>query len=221
LIRIIKENRVFFFCMGLYVLTGIFILLLVPKGNLERELNAYNNSWLDNFFLVVTELGNGAFLVLLIFLLFMKKMYDGILAMICFLSSTIVVQSVKRLAFPEAPRPISFFEPTLNLHYVSSIEIHKLLSFPSGHTAGAFTVFCLLAILFRNKYLAVIFFLTAFMVALSRMYLLQHFFADTYFGAIFGTVTTMLCYYFIQYRTAWSESPKLNRSVFEIFKSST
>jgi membrane-associated phospholipid phosphatase len=204
--------------MSLYVLAGLLILMLVPKGDLERYLNSYHNIHLDNFFLFVTEFGNGAFLLLIIFLLFMKKIYYGILSMICFLSSTIFVQSVKRLAFPEAPRPISFFEPTLDLHYISSIEIHRYFSFPSGHTSGAFTVFCLLAIIFRNKYLGIIFFLLAFMVGLSRMYLLQHFFADTYFGAIFGTAITLICYYLIQYKTNMSKNLKLNRSVFEIFK---
>jgi membrane-associated phospholipid phosphatase len=220
LTRIIKENKAFFFCMGLYVLTGLFILILVPKGNLERGVNTYNTPWLDNFFLIVTEFGNGAFLLLIVFLLFMKRMYYGILSLTCFLASTLVVQSIKRFAFPEAPRPISFFEPTIDLHYISSLEIHRHFSFPSGHTSGAFTIFCLLAIIFKNKYLAVIFFLLAFMVGLSRIYLLQHFFADTYFGAVFGTAITMMCYYFIQYRTNLHESVRLNRSVFEIFKNS-
>jgi membrane-associated phospholipid phosphatase len=219
LTRIIKENKTFFFCMGLYVFIGLFILILVPKGNLEREVNTYNKPWLDNFFLIVTELGNGVFLLLIVFLLFMKRIYYGILSLTCFLASTIVVQSIKRFAFPEAPRPISFFEPTIDLHYISSLEIHRHFSFPSGHTSGAFTVFCLLAIIFRNRYLSVILFLLAFMVGLSRIYLLQHFFADTYFGAVFGTAITMMCYYFIQYRTNLHESVKLNRSVFEIFKS--
>jgi membrane-associated phospholipid phosphatase len=206
--------------MGLFVLAGLFIFLLVPKGNLEREINSCHNIYLDNFFLLITELGNGAFLLLIIALLFMKKIYYGILSMICFLSSTLVVQSIKRLAFPEAPRPISFFEPTLDLHYINSIEIHRYFSFPSGHTSGAFTVFCLLAIIFRQKYLDFIFFLLAFIVGLSRMYLLQHFFADVYFGAIFGTAVTMICYYLIQYKTDMKDNLRMNRSVFEIFKSS-
>jgi membrane-associated phospholipid phosphatase len=203
--------------MGFFVLAGLFILLLVPKCSLERELNSYHTIYLDNFFLVITEFGNGALLMLIVALLFMKKIYYGVLSLICFLSSTIVVQSVKRFAFPEAPRPISFFEPTLDLHYISSIEIHRYFSFPSGHTSGAFTVFCLLAIIFRTKYLDLIFFLLAFMVGISRMYLLQHFLLDVYFGAVFGTSITLICYYFIQYKTNMSQSPKLNRSVFEIF----
>jgi membrane-associated phospholipid phosphatase len=204
--------------MGLYILTGLCILLLVPKGNLERAVNGCHNIYLDNFFLVITELGNGAFLMLIIFLLFMKQIYYGVLSMICFLSSTLFVQSIKRLAFPEAPRPISFFEPTLDLHYISSIEIHRYFSFPSGHTSGAFTVFCVLAIIFRNKYLDVAFFLLAFLVGLSRIYLLQHFFIDTYFGAVFGIAITLICVYIIQYKTNMSQSLKLNRSVFEVFK---
>jgi membrane-associated phospholipid phosphatase len=204
--------------MGLYILAGLFILLLVPKGNLEREINSYSTESADNFFRFYTELGNGAFLMLVIFLLFMKNMYHGILALVSFLASTIVVQLIKRVAFPDAPRPISFFEPTLKLHFVSSVEIHHWASFPSGHTSGAFTVFCLLAILFKNGLLAVVFFILALMVGFSRMYLLQHFFLDTYVGAILGTGTTMICYYYFQYKTGMPLSEKLNRPVFDLFK---
>ncbi|MFL5731271.1 MAG: phosphatase PAP2 family protein [Cytophagaceae bacterium] len=220
MIRIVKENKAFFLCMGLYVLAGFFVILWVPKGNLEREINSYSTVEADNFFRFYTEFGNGAFLMLVIALLFMRNMYYGTLGLISFLSSTIIVQLIKNVAFPEAPRPISFFEPTLKLHYVSSVEIHHWASFPSGHTSGAFTVFCLLALLVRNQFLAILFFSLALLVAFSRMYLLQHFFLDTYVGAIIGTATTMVCYYYFQNRTGLPQLERWNRPVFDLFKTS-
>jgi membrane-associated phospholipid phosphatase len=203
--------------MSLYITIGFFILVFIPKGEVEKFINSFHNSFLDQFFLIITELGNGAVLSAIIFLLFFKKIYYGILSATCFLTSTLIVQSVKRYAFPDAPRPLRFFEPNIHLHYVDGLEIHSYFSFPSGHTSGAFTMFCLLAILMRKKYGDILFFTIAFMVGFSRMYLLQHFFMDTYFGAIFGVLATILVYYIMQYKTSLSSNSLLDKPIYKIF----
>jgi membrane-associated phospholipid phosphatase len=218
LVNIFKNNKAFFICISVYVLVGFFILIFVPKGEIEKAINSYHNIYLDQFFLFITEIGNGAFLMLVVLLLFFKKIYYGLLSGICFITSTIFVQTVKRFAFPDSPRPLRFFEPNIPLHYVDGLEIHSYFSFPSGHTSGAFTMFCILAILVKNKYWDIVFFLLAFVVGFSRMYLLQHFFADTYFGAIFGITATLLVYYILQYRSNLSTNTRLDRPIYEIFK---
>jgi membrane-associated phospholipid phosphatase len=219
LVSILKNNKAFFICMSLYVIFGFFVLTFIPKGEVEKFINSYHNNFLDQFFLIITELGDGAWLTLIIFLLFFKKIYYGILSTACFLTSTFMVQLTKRLAFPDSPRPLRFFEPTIHLHYVDGLEIHSYFSFPSGHTSGAFTMACLMAILIGKKYGDYVFFSLAFMVGLSRMYLLQHFFMDTYFGALFGIAATCLVYYIIQFKTSLPESRMLDSPIYKIFKS--
>jgi membrane-associated phospholipid phosphatase len=63
-------------------------------------------------------------------------------------------------------------------------------SFPSGHTTGAFCLFCFLAILLPPRYkpLGLVCFLVALAVGWSRMYLAAHFFLDVYVGSILATV---------------------------------
>jgi membrane-associated phospholipid phosphatase len=219
LVSILRNNKAFFICMSLYVITGFFILTLIPKGEVEKFINSYHNDFLDHFFLIITELGDGTVLSLVIFLLFFKKIYYGILSTACFLASTFVVQLTKRFAFPDSPRPLRFFEPTIHLHYVDGLEIHSYFSFPSGHTSGAFTIFCLLAIFIGKKHTDVVFFFLAFLVGFSRMYLLQHFFMDTYFGAIFGVATVCLIYYIFQFKTNLSTNSMLDRPIYKIFYS--
>jgi membrane-associated phospholipid phosphatase len=203
--------------MSLYISIGFFILIFVPKGEVERFINVYHHPYPDKIFLILTDLGDGTFISIIIALLFFIRIYYGLLGGISFLTSTIIVQIIKRYAFPDSPRPLRFFEPNFPLHYVDGLEIHSYFSFPSGHTSGAFTIFCLLAILVRNKYLGLVFFLLAFIVGFSRMYLLQHFFIDTYFGAIFGTASTVMVYYIMQYKTNLSSNHRLSKPIYKLF----
>ena len=184
---------------------------------MEVELNTHYTIELDYFFAYITNLGDGIFSVVIIILLFFRKIYYGVLAAISFIFSTIVVQSIKRFVFPDMPRPSVFLDKALPLHYVPDVEIYHAHSFPSGHTSGAFTIFLVLAITFRNKYLDALFFMLAFLVGLSRVYLLQHFFMDTFFGALIGITTTLVVYYFTCYKANWPENSRFNKSVINIF----
>jgi len=196
---------------------GLYIILTVPKGKLEIEINNHYHPNLDYFFYYITYLGDGAFSIPVIILLFFRKIYYGILSALSFIFSTVVVQTIKHFIYPNMPRPSAYFEKTLNLHYVPYVELWKTNSFPSGHTAGAFTVFLILAIVYKNKYLDVFFFVIAFLVGLSRVYLLQHFFIDTYFGALIGVTITLFIYYLTAYRANWQENTSLNKSVINLF----
>jgi membrane-associated phospholipid phosphatase len=62
-------------------------------------------------------------------------------------------------------------------------------SFPSGHTCGAFSLYCLLSMLLVPKYkwLGMVCFIFAISTAYSRIYLAAHFFEDVYAGSIIGT----------------------------------
>ena len=82
--------------------------------------------------------------------------------------------------------------------------MHSFHSFPSGHTAVAFGLFCLLALISSNKMIGVVCFFIALFVAFSRVYLSQHFFLDIYIGSLIGVVATVLSYLYI------NGSPKVN-----------
>ncbi len=214
--EIIRNNKVLLILVFLYIITGLF-LLFFKKGDIELFVNSHNNIYLDYFFIYVTLLGSGGVLLLIILAISFRKIYYGIMGLIAFLVSTIIVQSLKRIIFAEYPRPSKFFEKHLDLHYVEGLDLHSFYSFPSGHSSGAFSVFILLAIISKNNLLAILFFVIALLASFSRIYLLQHFFIDTFAGAFIGILVTFIVYYFISHHTTWPEKKKLSQPLYTIF----
>ncbi|NBX28695.1 MAG: phosphatase PAP2 family protein [Chitinophagia bacterium] len=86
-------------------------------------------------------------------------------------------------------RPIaSGIDPNL-IHKVEGVAMHQLSSFPSGHTATAFTIFLLTIYLFDNKKMVLIGLFYAMLCAYSRVYLGQHFPLDLGGGIIVAILT--------------------------------
>jgi len=107
-----------------------------------------------------------------------------------FLVSTLLTQFAKNYIFGTAMRPLASGLDATQIHTVAGVEIHTFNSFPSGHTATAFTLFLLTTYLFPNKYAFVIFLLYALACSYSRIYLAQHFPLDLA-GGIFVALLTL------------------------------
>lgn len=112
---------------------------------------------------------------------------------------TALVQVSKKILFSDMVRPIKYFAdfPNLNLHIVDNVKIHSHYSFPSGHTAVAFCVFTLMAMFIDKKHLEIPFLFLALFVGYSRIYLIQHFFLDVYFGALIGVFSALFSFWLI------------------------
>jgi membrane-associated phospholipid phosphatase len=105
---------------------------------------------------------------------------------------TIFVQGLKRYVFPDLVRPRMFFEDFASFRQIEDVEYYSSNAFPSGHTATAFTIALILSIFLTDKRWSIVFILLAIGVGISRIYLMQHFFVDVYFGAIFGVISALL-----------------------------
>ena len=66
---------------------------------------------------------------------------------------------------------------------------HAWTSFPSGHSATAFSVAMTLAILYPR--LRPLFFIAGFLVAFSRLFLTQHYISDVIAGSFLGIASTL------------------------------
>lgn len=106
-----------------------------------------------------------------------------------FLVSTLLTQFAKNYMFDTAMRPMASGLNATQIHTVAGVEIHTFNSFPSGHTATAFTLFLLTTYLFPNKYVFVIFLLYALASSYSRIYLAQHFPLDLAGGILVALLT--------------------------------
>lgn len=106
-----------------------------------------------------------------------------------FLVSTLLTQSAKNYIFDAAKRPMASGLDATQIHTVTGVEIHSLNSFPSGHTATAFTLFLLTTYLFPNKYALSIGIVYAIVCGYSRVYLAQHFPLDLAGGIVVALLT--------------------------------
>jgi len=193
-----------FFIYYLFLLAGIFLLFLFEKGDILLWINKNHCTFQDWFFKYWTYLGDGlAFVVLIIFFISIRKYRAIKMIILAIISQTIVIQGLKRVIFSDAVRPKLFFENFSELHQVAGVDIHSYGSFPSGHTATAFTIAVILALIIRNKYTTALLMIAAILVGISRIYLLQHFFIDVYFGSLIGFLNGIIIY-------SWLESGSFN-----------
>jgi len=179
----------FAYLMIPFIIVGGFLSYFIDKVELVIFLNHhFAHPWLDVLFKYGTYLGDGIIYAFLIVALLFINYYYAILATTTAIVQTVFVHIFKKIIFKGMPRPTGII-PTENLQFVEGVDVHQSNTFPSGHTATGFAVFFLLALFARNhKCLSAFCFLMALMVGFSRVYLLQHFFVDIYFGALFGTL---------------------------------
>jgi membrane-associated phospholipid phosphatase len=83
------------------------------------------------------------------------------------------------------------------LQVVDGIPLHSWRSFPSGHTATAFSLLFALAIPYSGK-IQIFIAILALMIGYSRIYLNQHFGLDVAVGASIGVASGYLAYLIVR-----------------------
>jgi len=155
-------------------------------------LNTDGGALMDQFFKWATWGAEGwvwiPFLSVVVFLF--KK--DFKLILLNFLLSTLLTQIPKRLIWDTISRPIASGMPLNDIHTVPGVVMHAYNSFPSGHTATAFTLFLLTIYLFPTKWVFAIGAIFAMICAYSRVYLGQHFPMDLGGGIIVAVMSIQL-----------------------------
>ena len=211
--KILRENKIFFLlCLTWFVVAGVY-LLIFDKGVFSLWMNKNHSPAADTFFRYATWLGDGYTVgIACLFLFFVKLRYGIITSLVSFTSAFLI--SLLKDFYNEA-RPSLYFQGQ-EIHFVEGLKLYQWHSFPSGHTAAAFTLFCLFAIFVKNKSYGYLFFGLALLVAFSRVYLMQHCLVDVYFGSLFGLIFTLVLYQLIMItplfrNKKWHERSVLNR----------
>lgn len=193
--KAIIEKPIFFIGVLLFWLFSGAILLMFSKKEIHLFLNAHHSSFGDMVFPWLSRLGEEAIYILVCLIFLFKKKYKAFLTtLIAILLHTIVVQILKNFIFNKQPRPKTVFGEEI-LNFVAGVEVHGYMSFPSGHTATAFSVFCLIALFHKHWTWQLLALLGACSVAMARMYLQQHFLIDTFFGSMIGVFSALGAYY--------------------------
>ncbi len=120
---------------------------------------------------------------------------DAIFILLNFLISTVLTQIPKNFIWDKVSRPLASTIPHNLIHTVKGVEMHLWNSFPSGHTATAFTIFLLTVYLFPKRVVLLIGLFYAIACGYSRVYLGQHFPLDVAGGIIVAILTLLLSIY--------------------------
>ncbi len=205
-------SKVFLISCACFLFIGAILLSIFNKGFLVLLLNDHHTPFLDQFFKLFTNLGLGGLLAILAVAFLFIRFYYSILITASLICAGLFTFVLKQLVFTHIPRPTKFFEPgTLSL--INGVNYHHWGSFPSGHTMTAFAGSFILTIILKDKQWGFVFFLIALLVAISRVYLCQHFFMDAYAGAFIGTAYTFALHYILGYKLGCKHKAGFNSNL--------
>jgi membrane-associated phospholipid phosphatase len=189
-----KENKILIPGMLLTFLTGACLIaasFIIGRNDFFLLLNDDLGATADFFFRYWTNLGDGFMWVWIAVLFFIYRKNKIPLLVAAILFSTILTQVTKNYLVPAEPRPTVAITG-YPIHTVRGVELHTAYSFPSGHTATAFTIFLLACILLNKRWVLAVGFTYALLVAYSRVYLAQHFPLDLGGGMIAAVFAVLL-----------------------------
>jgi len=213
--KLIYEHRFFLGIFSVYIVIGAIGFLYYQQGKEVLFFDRHHNPFRDFFFVCMTRLAEGPFLTLLGLVLLFSRVKYFIVYMVDLLVVALVIGFLKFNMFPDHLRPSLFFGEKYKLHFVEGVPVFTHYSFPSGHTAVAFAVFFLLAVYIKRTWASMILLALSVLVGLSRMYLIEHFWIDVYFGSLAGILITLLVYIGLQKPIIHSERRWLNLSLYE------
>lgn len=170
---------------------GMVINYYVPYGNEILYFNTWRTEPFNGLFRFLTLLGEvWAYGFFALLLLVVGRYRYVLLIVVTGLLVLPLQYYVKDIIGTD--RPLTYFEKLERIQEVTRVTGVELnsgkTSFPSGHTLGAFALYSVLAMICAEKRprFGAFFALLGALVALSRIFLVQHFLADVLFGALLG-----------------------------------
>jgi len=203
----ICRNRQYFFGYLVFLLALMLFCIATGKDAGFLLINSFHNPLLDYFFILLTNVGNGLFVIAIIaWMVIRKKYYWAWQTGISFLFTGLLVQILKHLIY--SPRPKTFFEHRAFIHTIQGITRTGASSFPSGHTTSVFALCTLLSLFFSDKRWSIFFLMIACLTGFSRIYLSQHFPIDVLAGSLIGVLGSLFIYTALPDRLLRKDSPR-------------
>ncbi len=206
-----QSVRWFLATSGIWGALMLTAVLTMDRFELHRSMHVVDPPALDLFFRLFTHSGDGlAPTVLAVALLLFSDVRSFLMMALSCTLSAVVVQILKHGPFAGQDRPVRFKDQLGDLHWLDGLDLHAHFSFPSGHATTAFSMCFAIAVLIGRPTWAVILAMTAMVIAYSRVYLNQHFTADTLAGGTLG-VAVAFTVYLLLYRGKYADRAWLER----------
>ncbi len=196
------NSKIFTLAIALSIFMAITLYIMSISVGRETVFLWLNNDLgkgADLFFNGCSYLAEGWIWIPYFMVVFGWFKKDALLILLNFLISTLLTQIPKNFIWDKVSRPMASGIPHEQIHTVQGVEMHLWNSFPSGHTATAFTLFLLTVYLFPKKSVLAIGALYAIACGYSRVYLGQHFPLDVAGGITVGIITILLSIYIKQH----------------------
>jgi membrane-associated phospholipid phosphatase len=202
---LIARNPLYFFSYLVFFIVLFIYCFAISKSDGFLFINHFHTGFLDEFFILFTNVGNGLFVIgLMILVLIRRKVVWTLQIGISFLISGILVQVIKILM--HNPRPSTYFGSG-KIHCILGITRTGFSSFPSGHTATVFMLATLLAVYLPGRKSTFLFISMAVLTGFSRVYLSQHFPVDVLAGSFLGVLVSLMVFHFIPLNSVKKKFP--------------
>lgn len=212
-LHFIKQFFVFILLLICFQLIGSIFSLIYSQAALFLAVNRLHNDTADEIFMLITHLGDWPVTFgIAILCLFIRFKYSLVL-LATMLYTGFFTQVIKLIV--QHPRPSIYFENITPIYTIKNYVLQNSLSFPSGHTTCVFSLAITLSYIMASKNKQALFFLIALIVALSRVYLSQHFFKDLLAGSLIGTFFALHLLWLFE-RSNWYHSPLLKKNIMTI-----
>ncbi|MEN9972043.1 MAG: hypothetical protein RIS20_390 [Bacteroidota bacterium] len=203
------KSSLFDWCNYLFWCFALLIILKTDKLSLHLYFNSFHSKIGDFIMPHLTNVGDGLFLLLVAFLVFLFRSRKlGLILLIAFLISSGLVQFLKHFIFENHMRPMYVFQHVNGFHQIKDFHYHLFQSFPSGHSTSSFVLFTFLAVNFAKSWQTqILCFMAALFFAFTRVYLSQHYFEDMFAGAMIGFLCMKYTQVFLQAKWEKLDSP--------------
>ena len=203
----LKFPKIFYLLLLITACTFLIFHFSFGDVNAVLMFNHQNTPFLDQFFKYFTYLGEAFCVVFVLLFLIIKKNWVGLKHTFFILLGAISFNLFfKFVLFKAAPRPRKMLDNDALIHFIEGVDVHLINSFPSGHTLMASVCAAIIAFWYgKSGKIQIVCYWFCTTVALSRVYLFQHFFIDVATSMLFALFWTGLLMYFfnrkIKYET--------------------
>ncbi|NIM47017.1 MAG: phosphatase PAP2 family protein [Candidatus Aenigmarchaeota archaeon] len=178
-------GKIITFFIILLILSFILILfrdqIFLIDESLFFIINGFSNPFLDGILIPITYFGSLIFWILVIIIAWIKKERK----LSIYLLYAIIIDSLLSLSLKwvfRRARPEELLKKTI----LKERDLGP--SFPSGHTERAFSGAVIVNSFYKILEFETAFYILAFLVGISRIYLAVHYPIDTLFGALIGII---------------------------------